>query len=59
MNNNEYLAQLEVWEWKEILYNELKTSVPRNNWAEHLNNLAKSTIKFLEKRKKAKQQAIA
>lgn len=59
MNNNEYLAQIEVWEWKEILYSELKTSVPRNNWAEHLNNLAKDTIMFLEEKKKANLQVLA
>ncbi len=44
-------AQLEVWEWKNTLYEELK-GVPRGNWAEYLNNQAKDTIKYLEDLKK-------
>jgi len=50
-----YEAQAEVWDWKETLYNELKT-VPRNKWAEYLDNLAKDTIKFLEEKKNEKQK---
>ena len=39
-------AQLEVWEWKETLYKQLQ-DIPRQKWAEYLNNLALKTIKEL------------
>ncbi|MEI6090622.1 MAG: hypothetical protein WCR42_09240 [bacterium] len=48
MTQKIYSAQLEVWEWKDILYKELNI-VPRKNWAKHLNDLAKETIIKLER----------
>ena len=51
MNQKLHEAQTEVWEWKEILYNELK-NIPRLNWAKYLGELATNTIKQIELKKK-------
>jgi hypothetical protein len=51
MTHTIHKAQVEVWDWKEKLYNELK-NVPRNDWAEYLSKQASDTIKYIEDLKK-------
>lgn len=50
-------AQIEVWEWKETLFNELK-KIPRELWAKHLNDKAKDTIQYLEELRKEKLETV-
>ena len=44
-------AQLEVWEWKAALYEELK-KVPREKWAQYLIDKAVASRLAREKEKK-------
>jgi|GEM_PF-2799726 len=57
MKQTKHEAQIEVWEWKETLYKELK-KIPRELWAKYLNDKAKDTIQNLEELKKVKLQAV-
>ncbi|MCX6160217.1 MAG: hypothetical protein NTV87_02610 [Ignavibacteriae bacterium] len=52
MNNYTSKSQIEVWEWKESLYEEIK-NVPVNKRLEYLSNKSKDMIKTIMKNKKS------
>jgi hypothetical protein len=58
MTHKIHKAQLEVWEWKDTLYQSLQ-SIPREKWAEYLNDSAKSTVEYLDKLRKDKEKQTA
>ena len=43
-------AQIEVWEWKERLHEELK-HLPRNKRLQYINEKPKETVEMLKKEK--------
>ncbi len=45
-------AQIEVWEWKELLYEELK-NIPEGKRIEYIQNKVKNTIENFLKKKQA------
>ena len=48
-------AQIEVWKWKENLYNELK-DVQKNERLSHIDTKVKGTIEKIKRRKNNIQQ---
>ncbi len=44
-------AQLEVWEWKEKAYEELK-NIPGDKWMQHIRNNTQATIDEILRKQK-------